>query len=68
MDRLGLKMDNPEFPPDEPDAVADEGLAHLADGPLWHVGGKAEGAHYLSGLPREQAVEFMAQGARNLHG
>jgi short-subunit dehydrogenase len=68
MDRLGLAMDNPEFVPDEPDAVAEEGLAHLADGPLWHVGGKAEGARALSGLPRDQAVTYMAHGAKALHG
>jgi len=68
MDRLGLAMSNPQFRPDEPDTVADEGLEHLADGPLWHVGGKAEGARYMSGLPRDQAVEFMAQGAKALHG
>jgi len=68
MDRLGLAMNNPDFIPDEPDAVASEGLAHLADGPLWHVGGKAEGASVLSGLPRDQAVTYMAQGAKALHG
>ncbi len=68
MERLGLAMDNPEFVPDEPDAVAKEGLAHLAQGPLYHVGGKEEGARALSGLPREQAVAFMAKGARDLHG
>jgi len=68
MDRLGLAMDNPQFQPDEPDAVADEGLGHLAEGPLWHVGGKAEGARYLGSLARDQAVEFMAQGAKALHG
>jgi len=68
MDRLGLAMDNPQFVPDEPDAVADEGLEHLADGPLWHVGGKEEGARALSGLPRSQAVEYMAQGSKALHG
>jgi short-subunit dehydrogenase len=68
MARLGLAMDNPQFPPDEPDAVAEEGLAHLADGPLWHVGGKEEGARQLSSIPREQAIGFMAQGSKALHG
>ncbi len=68
MARLGLNMDNPDFPPDEPDIVAEEGLAHLADGPLWHVGGKDEGARQLASIPREQAVAYMAQGSKALHG
>jgi short-subunit dehydrogenase len=68
MTRLGLRMDNPEFPPDDPDAVAAEGLAHLHEGPVWHVGGKGEGARIMSGLPRDQAVAFMAKGAKDLHG
>ena len=46
MDRLGLNMTNPDFPPDEPAAVVEEGFAHLADGPVWNVGGKADGAKY----------------------
>ena len=68
MARLGLAMNNPAFVPDEPDAVADEALAHLADGPLGHVGGKDEGAKYLSSIPRTDAVTFMAKGAKDLHG
>jgi len=68
MERQGLNMSNPEFPPADPDAVAQEGLDHLAEGPLWHADGTGEGAHYLNALPREQAVEFMAQGAKALHG
>jgi short-subunit dehydrogenase len=68
MERLGLAMDNPEFPPDDPDEVAAEGLTHLPDGPIWNVGGKAEGARFLSSLPRDQAVSFMAKGAKDLHG
>ncbi len=68
MARLGLAMNNPAFVPDEPDAVADEAFAHLAHGPLWHVGGKEEGAKYLSGIPRADAVTFMAKGAKDLHG
>ncbi len=67
MERLGLKMSNPEFPPDESDTVADEGFAHLADGPIWNVGGKGEAAKYLSSIPRADAVSFMAKGAKDLH-
>lgn len=68
MDRLGLAMNNPEFPPDEPDAVVKEALEHLAHGPIWNVGGKEEGARYLSTIPRADAVGFMAKGAKDLHG
>ena len=68
MDRLGLKMNNPEFPPDEPDAVVVEAFEHLAHGPIWNVGGKEEGARYLSTIPRADAVGFMAKGAKDLHG
>jgi uncharacterized protein len=68
MARLGLTMRNPEFPPDESDTVADEGFAHLADGPIWNVGGKGEAAKYLSSIPRADAVSFMAKGAKDLHG
>ncbi|HTJ65215.1 MAG TPA: SDR family NAD(P)-dependent oxidoreductase [Alphaproteobacteria bacterium] len=67
MERLGLKMSNPEFPPDESDTVADEGFEHLPNGPVWNVGGKSEAAKYLSSIPRAEAVEFMAQGAKGLH-
>ncbi len=68
MARLGLNMDNPDFAPDEPDEVAEQALAHLADGPLWHPGDKAEGARQMAAAPREQAIAFMAQGAKALHG
>jgi short-subunit dehydrogenase len=68
MDRLGLNMNNPAFPPDESDMVADEGFAHLADGPIWNVGGKAEAARFMSSAPRAEAVGFMAKGAKDLHG
>jgi short-subunit dehydrogenase len=68
MDRLGLKMNNPEVPPDEPDSVVEEAFEHLAHGPIWNVGGKEEGARYLSTIPRADAVSFMAKGAKDLHG
>lgn len=68
MARLGLDMDNGTFVPDEPDDVAEEALAHLADGPLWHVGGKEEGARQLAQISRAEAVAYMAQGAKALHG
>jgi short-subunit dehydrogenase len=68
MDRLGLNMNNPDFPPDESETVADEGFAHLADGPVWNVGGKAEAARFMASAPRAEAVGFMAKGAKNLHG
>jgi hypothetical protein len=61
-------MNNPDFVPDEPDAVVEEAFVHLADGPIWNVGGKEEGARYLGTIPRADAVAFMAKGAKDLHG
>ncbi|OEV04550.1 SDR family NAD(P)-dependent oxidoreductase [Streptomyces oceani] len=39
MERAGLRMDLPGLNVAEPDDVAREGLAHLADGPVWIAGG-----------------------------
>ena len=66
--RLGLAMDNPDFVPDEPDAIAAGSFAHLGEGPLWHPGDKEAAARYLGSLPRAEAVGFMAAGAKALHG
>jgi short-subunit dehydrogenase len=39
MERAGLNFDLPGLNVGEPDDVAREGLAHLADGPVWIAGG-----------------------------
>lgn len=47
---------------DTPDAVAEELLTHLADGPTWFMGEMLQAAApALGGMPRRDAVEAMAQ-------
>jgi hypothetical protein len=43
----------------DPEAVAEEGIAHIADGPVWVVGGRSnevEAARRASAMPRSEAV------------
>lgn len=54
--------DDPVPGADTPDAVAEELLAHLADGPTWFMGEMLQAAApALGGMPRRDAVELMAQ-------
>jgi len=46
----------------EPDDVASEGLAHLADGPIWIAGGNEPGITALSRLSRAEAIRLVHQG------
>lgn len=44
---------------DDPEAIAEEGLAHIADGPVWDAGGEANRAESLrraTQMPRSAAV------------
>lgn len=66
MARLGLRMDHPDFVPADPDAVAQEGLEHLAAGPIWVTGGNGAFVQRLRELPREEAVELLSRGSREL--
>lgn len=43
MERVGLQLDVPGFEAADPDDVAREGLAHLADGPVWRAGEADQG-------------------------
>jgi short-subunit dehydrogenase len=55
MVRLGYDISTAE----DPEAVAEEGINHIADGPVWVVGGKAnqdESLRRLSQMPRSEAV------------
>lgn len=65
MARLGMVMDNPQMPVAEPAAVVQEGLEALGQGPLHIIGGEA-GAHYISTLPREEAVALQSNAGRLL--
>jgi short-subunit dehydrogenase len=64
MERAGLRLDGAADPED----VAREGLAHLGDGPVHHVGGAEKVAAYLSRQPRAEAVRSHATVLRGLAG
>jgi len=69
MARSGAQIGGDEFPGMEPDDVAAEGLANLANGPTWVAGeGNRAGFDYLRGIPRAVAVAFLSQGARTIYG
>ncbi len=56
MERVGLNFDAPGIVVDEPADVAAEGLAHLADGPIWVVGRNAASAEANSAPDRARVV------------
>lgn len=56
MERAGLRFDLPGLNVAEPADVAAEGLAHLADGPVWVAGGNYEAAQKRSRFPRNLMV------------
>lgn len=61
MEAAGLRMDLPGLNVAEPDDVAAEGLAHLADGPVWVAGGNFATAKAHSGFPRAEVVRRHAR-------
>jgi short-subunit dehydrogenase len=65
MARKGMKF-GPEVA--DPAVVAVEGLAHLADGPVWNseIAGGQTTAEHLSAYPRGPIVAEAAEGLRNL--
>lgn len=56
MERIGLNFDAPGILVNESAEVAAEGLAHLADGPVWVAGGNAERAEANSAPDRSRVV------------
>lgn len=56
MERAGLNFDAPGILVNEPAEVAAEGLAHLADGPVWVAGGNADRAVTNSAPDRSRVV------------
>jgi len=56
MERIGLNFDAPGILVNEPAEVAAEGLAHLADGPVWVAGGNAPRAEANSAPDRARVV------------
>jgi len=68
MERAGLRFDLPGLNVAEAEDVAREGLAHLADGPVWIAGGNYKAAQQRSGFPRDVMVQAAADGMRTLLG
>ncbi len=66
MARLGMIMDNPEFPADDPAVVVAEGLDQLPNGPIWVARGRADMAKFMSGMERSEAVTLMSNAGRAL--
>jgi short-subunit dehydrogenase len=64
MARAGMNLDHPDFRGADPDDMAQQGLDHLAEGPIWVPPHLQEGFRHLRGLPRDQAAEWMSQGTR----
>jgi short-subunit dehydrogenase len=65
----GGRFDPDHFPGMEPDDVAREGLAHLADGPMWVVGDDNRAVFdALRTLPRVDAVNALSAGVRAQYG
>ncbi|WP_433634928.1 SDR family NAD(P)-dependent oxidoreductase [Nocardia sp. CA-120079] len=56
MARVGLNFDAPGLTVSEPADVAREGLAHLADGPVWIVSGNTESVARRADLDRANVV------------
>jgi short-subunit dehydrogenase len=68
LQRADVHVD-PNYPPMPSDDVANEGLTHLANGPVW-VPGEANrtGFDYVRSLERREAVATMSAAARALWG
>jgi short-subunit dehydrogenase len=62
--RIGMKTDTPGFIAANAADVAQEGLDHLAAGPVWHTGGTEATAQHLRAMPRAQAVTLIAESSK----
>lgn len=69
MERSGTQIGTEALPGMDPEDVAREGLANLANGPLWVAGDdNRAGFDFLRVQPRTQIIEFMAMGTRAVFG
>jgi len=65
--RSGAKVTT-EYPPMDPAEVAQEGLAHLTDGPTWFAGeGNQAGAAFFRTVERADAVAALSAGTDALY-
>jgi len=66
MERAGLDFDLPGLNVGEPDDIAREGLAHLADGPVWVAGGNDRIVEIRSRTDRAKLVLASHEAMRRL--
>lgn len=66
--RAGFELDRAGHPAADPDAVAQEGLDHLADGPIHVAAGLGATAQAIAGGPRAEVVKAMAQATQAMRG
>ena len=64
MERAGFPVDDPRLRAADPDDVAREGLAHLADGPVHVISGNEQIAVAHSAFPRSEVVATAARRMR----
>ena len=66
MARGGLNLDLPGLNVAEPDDVAREGLANLANGPVHVAGGNQQAAEHRSGFPRDELALEAQEASKRL--
>jgi len=67
--RAGSVVGSTKLPGLDPDAVAEEGLLHLGEGPVWVAGETTRDVHgFLLSLPRAEAADYLEIGTRRIFG
>lgn len=64
MERVGLRFDLPGMPAADPEDVAREGLARLADGPVWRAGEDNSRSRAETVLGMHQVMQQLLEGTR----
>jgi short-subunit dehydrogenase len=64
MERVGINFDVPGMPAADPEDVAREGLARLADGPVWRAGEDNKRSRADAVLGMHQVMEQLLKGTR----
>jgi short-subunit dehydrogenase len=64
--RRGRRLDVPGFEAADASAVAQEGLDHLAAGPVWHAGGTEATAQRLRAMAPAEAVMLVGEASKAL--
>lgn len=66
--RQGVPIDDPDFPGAWPADIAEEALAHMADGPVWYASGTGPDFERLRALPRAEAAREAGDALRAMMG